>query len=173
MDSFRPEQETCPCCGFKGDCHIHGYYSRYILDFRKGKPHCVRIRVMRVMCSCGHTHAILPDFIVPYRQLSLKYLIQILFAFCARRQTIENICQRYQVDASFLYRLKALYEDHRQLWLGRMEAASQPSPGFLRRLCFHPDLSTFLHAFYRRTTFSFLQCHKNPTANSDGCELRR
>ena len=25
MDSFRPELETCPCCGAKGNCHIHAY----------------------------------------------------------------------------------------------------------------------------------------------------
>ncbi len=173
MAAFRPEMENCPCCKCNGSCHIHAYYFRYILDFRKGKPYCARIRVMRVMCSCGHTHAILPDFIIPYRQLSLKYLIQALFAFYAHREPISKICSRFCLDPALLYRLKALYEEHKRLWLGGLEDACTSQLKFLRSLCFQPDISGLLHAFYLRTSFSFLQFHRNPAANCDGCELGR
>ena len=173
MAAFRPEMEACPCCGCRGNCRIHAYYYRYILDFRKGKPRCARIRVMRVMCSCGHTHAILPDFIVPYRQHSLKYLVQALFAFYARRKPIPWICSHFCIDPAFLYRLKTLYGEHKGLWLGGMGDARTDSLGFLRSLCLTPDPSGFLHGFYLRTSFSFLQSHRNPAANCDGCALGR
>lgn len=171
MAAFRPELETCPCCGCRGNCRIHAYYYRYILDFWKGKPHCARIRVMRVICSCGHTHAILPDFITPYRQLSLKYLIQALSAFYAHRRPIAWICSRFCLDPAFLYRLKSLYEEHKRLWLGGLENARTTHPAFLRSLCLQTNISDFLHAFCQRTSFSFLQSHRNPAANWDGCEL--
>lgn len=171
MAAFRPELEVCPCCGCKGNCRIHAYYYRYILDFRRGKICCARIRVMRVICSCGHTHAILPDFIIPYRQHSLKYLVQVLFCFCARREPISQICRRFCLEPAFLYRLKSLYEEHKRLWLGTLTDTHTTHLTFLRFLCMQPDISEFLHAFYQRTSFSFLQSHRNPTANCDGCAL--
>ena len=173
MASFRPELEACPCCGCKGNCRVHAYYYRYILDFRRGMPCCARIRVMRVMCSCGHTHAILPDFIVPYRQHSLNYLVQALLAFYARCGSVSRVCSRFCLDQAFLYRLKSLYEAHKALWLGALMDACTAHAVFLRSLCLHTDISGFLHAFFQRTSFSFLQSHRNPAANSDGCALRR
>lgn len=171
MASFRPELEVCPCCGCRGNCKVHAYYYRYILDFRNGKPCCARIWVMRVICSCGHTHAILPDFIIPYRQHSLKFLVQILFAFYVRRKSVSQICSRFDLDPAFLYRLKKLYEEHKQLWLGGVDASRITHLEFLRSLCLRPDISDFLHGFYQRTSFSFLQAHRNPTVNCDGCAL--
>lgn len=171
MAAFRPQLETCPCCGCRGNCRIHAYYYRYILDFRKGKPCCARIRVMRVICSCGHTHAILPDFIVPYRQHSLKYLVHALFAFYTRRGSVSRICSRFGLDSAFLYRLKGIYEDHKKLWLGAPMDARVSHPEFLRSLCLRSDISGLLHAFYQRLSFSFLQSHRNPSANCDGCAL--
>ena len=58
---FVPGREVCPACGCKGDCRVHSYYDCNIVDFVKGKQVASRIRVTRVICSCGHTHAILPD----------------------------------------------------------------------------------------------------------------
>lgn len=173
MKGFRPELEICPCCECKGNCRIHAYYYRYILDFRNGKPCCARIRDMRVICSCGHTHAILLDFIVPYRQLSLKYLIQALFAFYAHRKSIYQICPHFCLDPAFLYRLKDLYEEHKRIRLGGLEDACAAHLTFPRSLCMQPDISEFLHAFYQRTSVSFLQSHRNPAANCNGCELGR
>lgn len=173
MASFRPELEVCPCCGCKGNCKIHAYYNRYILDSRNGRPCCAMIRVMRVICSCGHTHAILPDFIVPYRQHSLKYLIQILLALYNRCRSVSWICDHFGLDPAFVYRLKSLYEEHKRLWLGSLKDICTTPLAFLQSLCRRPDIFDFLQDFYQRTSFSFLQSHRNPTANCDGCALGR
>ena len=37
MALFRPELETCPICGSTGNCHIHDYYGRSIIDFKSGR----------------------------------------------------------------------------------------------------------------------------------------
>ena len=67
MAKFQPELETCPICGSTGNCHIHDYYGRSIIDFRDGKRQKSDLCVMRVFCdSCEHAHAILPDIIIPY-----------------------------------------------------------------------------------------------------------
>ena len=37
MAQFRPELETCPICNSTGNCHIHDYYRRSIIDFDAGQ----------------------------------------------------------------------------------------------------------------------------------------
>ena len=62
MAKFQPEFETCPICGSTGNCHIHDYYGRSIIDFQNGKRQKSDLCVVRVFCdSCEHAHAILPD----------------------------------------------------------------------------------------------------------------
>ena len=77
MAKFQPHLETCPICGSAGNCHIHDYYGRSIIDFQAGKREKSDLCVMRVFCdSCEHAHAILPDVIIPYSSYSRS-------SFCA------------------------------------------------------------------------------------------
>ena len=79
MSRFKPGQETCPVCGSLGNCRIHAYYGRHLMDFISSKPVKSDICVLRVCCgSCGHTHAILPDVVVPYSGYSLFFLLRLL-----------------------------------------------------------------------------------------------
>ncbi|MGN0734446.1 MAG: DUF6431 domain-containing protein [Anaerovoracaceae bacterium] len=65
---------TCPCCGHHNFVR-HGYYERTL----KFKENTIRLTVLRVRCkSCGSTHAILPECIVPYSQLSLDVHVTII-----------------------------------------------------------------------------------------------
>ena len=58
-------QLTCSC-GHSGCLIVHGYYERTV----RTPFGSMRIRVLRVMCKeCGHTHALLPEILVPYSQL--------------------------------------------------------------------------------------------------------
>lgn len=67
MLSYSWEDETCPWCGSKGNCVSHGSYMRSMADLTYGKTVYGEICVLRLRCtSCGHTHAILPDVIIPY-----------------------------------------------------------------------------------------------------------
>ena len=62
MAQFRPELETCPICNSTGNCHIHDYYRRSIIDFDAGQRTHAGLCVLRVFCdSCEHAHAVLPD----------------------------------------------------------------------------------------------------------------
>ena len=64
----------CPNCGHH-NMERHGYYKRYIII--NGNKYSIRI--LRVRCKmCGHTHALLPDFIVPYLHLPITSLQQLI-----------------------------------------------------------------------------------------------
>lgn len=79
MAMFQPHLETCPICGSTGNCHIHDYYGRSIIDFQAGKREKSDLCVMWVFCdSCEHAHAILPDVIIPYSSYSLLFILRLL-----------------------------------------------------------------------------------------------
>ena len=88
MSRFKPGQETCPICGSFGNCRIHAYYGRHLMDFISSQPVKPDICVLRV--CCGHTHAILPDIVVPYSGYSLFFLLRLLGEYFSGLFHVEN-----------------------------------------------------------------------------------
>lgn len=91
MLSYSWEDETCPWCGSKGNCVSHGSYMRSMADLTYGKTVYGEICVSRLRCtSCGHTHAILPDVIIPYSVYGLFFILRVLAEYFLRLHTVEN-----------------------------------------------------------------------------------
>lgn len=66
----------CPNCNLS-DMERHGYYKRYINI--SGKKYYIRI--LRVRCKiCGHTHAVLPDFVIPYLHEPITNMIELILS---------------------------------------------------------------------------------------------
>lgn len=77
IDSLPFHQLTCPC-GQKGRLIKHAYYSRSI----KCSDDFVKLILLRVLCkSCKKTHAILPQWIVPYSQILLNDHLNIILSY--------------------------------------------------------------------------------------------
>lgn len=115
MAKFQPHLETCPICGSTGNCHIHDYYGRSIIDFQTSKREKSDLCVMRVFCdSCEHAHAILPDVIIPYSSYSLLFILRLLGQYFAGRFTIEQLCERYQISTKQFYKWLSLWKSHKQ-----------------------------------------------------------
>lgn len=95
MKSFDPARETCPCCHSRGFCRPHAHYARYLIGLSNGKPECRRVTILRVFCtSCRHTHAILPDFIIPFRQFSLHFILKVLVDYFTHRSPSRMLGKR-------------------------------------------------------------------------------
>lgn len=78
--------------------------------------------IKRVRCvSCGHTHAILPDYIVPYTSYSLLFILRVLAGHFLGLGSVEQLCRRYSISVSMLYQWKALFLTHKEIWLGALE----------------------------------------------------
>ena len=66
----------CPYCN-SSDLIKWGNYERNIIYLINNESHYIVISVKRVKCkSCNHTHALLPEGIVPYKQHILKTIIE-------------------------------------------------------------------------------------------------
>lgn len=163
MALFRPELETCPICGSTGNCHIHDYYGRSIIDFRSGRREKSDLCILRVFCeSCNHAHAILPDIIIPYSSYSLFFVLRILGEYFAGFYTTEQLCERYGISRNQLFKWIALFKSHKQEWLGLLSDAETSGLSFLKNLAAADSYSSFSMEFIRRSSRSFLQSHRNP-----------
>lgn len=162
MDVFRPELETCPVCGQKS-LRIHSYYGRTVTDFLNGRPTSVDVSVMRVKCeSCGHTHAVLPDCIVPYSTHSLFFILRVLTEYFLHLHSVMFLCERFQISVKRLYAWLHLFKRQKAHWLGILEDLSISSRSFLTGLARRDRFSDFASDFYRLESRSFLQTHANP-----------
>lgn len=152
---------VCPFCGAKGTCKKRGSYERSLVTFSNGTAEVIRLKIPRVQCSCGKSHALLPDFIVPYLSYSLPMILLILSDYFKRRMTIRGICEKYLVSPPLIYRFKKLFLLHKKQWLGVLRDMELCAPDFVERLQ-TDSYSRFRDAFLRLTAYSFLQSHKNP-----------
>lgn len=152
---------VCPYCGAKGTCNKRGSYERSLVTFPDGKPQVVRLRIPRVQCTCGKSHALLPDFIVPYLSYSLPMILRILSDYFTRRLTIRGICEKYLVSPPLICRFKKRFLIHKKQWLGILRDMELSTISFMEELLMS-SYDRFHDAFLRLTTYSFLQSHKNP-----------
>ena len=162
MRQFVPGREVCPSCGCKGSCRVHAYYNRFVVDFVTGKPVVSRIRITRVICSCGRTHAILPDPIIPYRSYSLFFILRVLTEYFLRLKTVADLCDDFLITPSMLYRWKKLFLEHRMEWLGLIPSMERTVRDSLKTLSVTDPFSRFASSFFQKTGLTFLQSHKNP-----------
>ena len=164
MDTFCPEKQTCPVCGSSFNCQIHAYYGRRIIDFICGIPVTTEVTVLRLACqSCGHTHAVLPDLIIPYSSYSLFFILRVLAEAFLHISSLERLCERFCITRNQLYKWKQLFQQHKREWLGILEDSETSGMDFLLMLAIKPDYSSFAMDFTKQTAYSFLQSHRNPS----------
>lgn len=156
-------KERCPVCGSHGCCSEHESYSRTVVDFVSGEVCSRRIWVTRVRCSsCGHTHAILFDPVIPYMRYSLLFVLRVLYAHFCQGHSLSSIYDSFGICARTFYRWVKIFECHCSEWLGRLRMAECGAGGALKALLEQDPYADFAAAFFRRTNFSFLQSHANP-----------
>ena len=110
IGKFNPSKEACPFCRASGTLTPFASYKRNVVDIVDGTTVYNCITVQRMICSsCGHTHAVLPDFLIPYCQYSLPFVLRVLWNYFTGSKTIAELCEQVQITSSMLYRWKALF----------------------------------------------------------------
>lgn len=80
-------QLLCPDCHLDSTLIMHGSYCRNLI-WEEIKE---RIPIVRVLCgNCSKTHALLPDFIAPYRQYAMPVIEPIVIAVLAQGVAVEK-----------------------------------------------------------------------------------
>ena len=116
-------QAECNYCHCHGNCIRYGSYSRnYVLcPDELISHHGNQIRIQRIFCKhCGHTHALLPEEIIPYMQFNVVFVFLVLFLYYARPNgdKVSSICKDASITATQLYRWVKRFERQKDIFLG-------------------------------------------------------
>ena len=117
LDILPLHQIRC-VCGAAGQLVRHAYYNRKVKR-RKGT---VKLLILRVKCqSCGRTHAILTDQIVPYEQVAVD-LQQEMIQFSLWSSEIQKLLEVNQkITESDVAAVKRRFKKHWKERLAAME----------------------------------------------------
>lgn len=119
IDQIPFHQLRCTC-GRCGDLIRHGSYTRKI-KFSLGFQ---RIKIYRVICkSCGRTHVLTPDWLVPYSSILLKDQVRILQAHLAGESMEPIMAEQPVIDESAIGYIIRQFKRH---WLPRLTAFQIP-----------------------------------------------
>ena len=158
-----PDQETCPECQQQG-LAIHAYYSRTVIDFINGRPVHHLLKVLRLACPCGHTHAVLFDVVIPYERHSLFFILRMLGEYFCHLNSVEKLCERFQITKERFYSWLRKWKEHKLSWIGILESFETSDLSFLKSLVRMDDYSSFSAGFISMTSLSFMQMHANPVS---------
>ena len=163
QDSFVITSEVCPTCGARHLCSYHASYERTIIVIENSAVICHNVSISRGICSsCGHTHALLPDVLIPYASFSLFFILKVLRLYFLHSYTVEKICSMYSISISTLYAWIRLFHKQKSLWLGVLSDLETSALSFLTQLLDTPSFPVkFFHAFH----FSFLQQYRFTTVS--------
>ena len=95
--------QTCPCCRSETNHSIYSSYTRDMITLEGGSRKESPVTIPRIKCNCSHTHAILPDVLIPYGSYSLKFILLVLSEYLIGHLCVEQPCLKYQIVKSTLY----------------------------------------------------------------------
>jgi hypothetical protein len=166
-DGFKHDNECCPRCGARGKLTPYGGYWKWLVSIDGKGANAKRIYALRFECrSCGATHALLPDILVPYSQYSLRFKLTVLIAYFERDEAVIAVCERFGIAVSTVYEWKKILLLHKALFLGVLLDQKEPALTFLNGLLSGDPLSDHLKGFFQRYAFSFLQDKPIPATHS-------
>ena len=111
-------RNICPCCHAKNKLIKYGKYERNISILVDDNVENYRVSVQRVICnSCNHTHSLLPNFIVPYKIMSLFSIAKIVqrASISSAYKLAEVINLSIQMIYTYMAIVLAFFDDFRIL----------------------------------------------------------
>lgn len=123
MQSLMPDlsdvsDNICPHCNAKNKLVRFGKYNRNLSVLVDNTLENYCVSVQRVICkSCGSTHALLPDFIVPYKIMAVFSIAKIVqnAAISSAYKLAETINLSYQAIYSYIAVVLAFFTDFKIL----------------------------------------------------------
>lgn len=140
IESLERHRIKCSC-GHSGCLIIHGYYLRKL----KTPFGRIVLCILRFLCKeCGKTHAVLPDIIVPYSQITVQDHILIINA--ETKEEYEKIMEdNILIDESNISHIKRKFKKH---WKERLLTYNIKLDYNLTYLCFRYYNKQFMQIKY-------------------------
>ena len=108
MPSLEDISCCCPNCKAYSNFSFHGAYNRNISFIREGKTFDFTVSVTRVICnSCGSTHALFPDFIVPYKHFSRDSFLLVVSKTVS--SSVLKVSECFYLSWQFIYACLSIF----------------------------------------------------------------
>ncbi len=156
---FRPSECSCPECKAMGSLvPTRLSYEREMISVYKGKRIQTTLTIPRYLCeSCGRTHALLPDVLIPFGSYSLRFVLTILRAYKNRTGTVAELCMDWEIAISTLYGWIHLFIDHHNAWCRILDRILWVSDVAIQAIT---SIPAFPSEFFLRFRRVFLQWQK-------------
>lgn len=100
---------SCPNCQNPCGLKFHGQYPRHLY---LSSTQRIKIRVSRLICTCGKTFVVLPPEIIPFKRYLLNQVLSVLRL--ARTRSRYYIEQRLEIATSVVSRWLVQYQARHQ-----------------------------------------------------------
>lgn len=166
---FCIQKAICPMCKEGKNLEWHDTYKRNLVSYEDKQICEETVMIKRTICpSCKHTHALIPDVLIPFKTYGILFILSVLKAYFFRRQSKQNviqICDHFGIAHATLYAWKRRYLKHKKIFLGAVEKYISKRDPHLNN---PPDKPFFdyLHLFFSQFGCSFLQYMKATESGS-------
>lgn len=155
----------CPACGSREPDFIKiRPYVRMMIFAVNGRRIIRQVYIPRVKCrSCGATHAILPEVLIPYGSYTPGFIYAVLEAYLTRSCRVDELCAHWQISVSTLYGWIHSFTDQFSASCDIFQRISRVTDEVLSAV---RESLSFLSDFFLRFGFSFLQFRHPATPSS-------
>lgn len=155
--SIKKQDYVCPCCGQRCMFSNASPYSRSMISVKDNHRIETTILIRRLRCACGHCHAVIPEFLIPYGSYTIRFIFHVLRAYLNRTTTVSAFCDYWQLSVSTLYDWIHRFRDHVNLLNNIIKQIRWVTQAALDQVLDTPDFAlTFLNSI---PAFSFLEQH--------------
>ncbi|SFR72348.1 DUF6431 domain-containing protein [Anaeromicropila populeti] len=100
----------CPTCGTSHSLRRHGTYKRNVVTVQNGCIYEEKRTLLRLKCiSCGHTHAILPVDIIPFRIYTASAVMALCTSIYVFKKPVLTVSNETSVSFPLLYLFLRLF----------------------------------------------------------------
>ena len=171
LKGFHPSKTRCPYCGSSlGGRSAIRTYPRMMITVENGARREEEIQIPLYQCpSCDHSHAILPDVLIPFGSYSLRFILTVLKAYLERTCSVRDLCEKWQIAISTLYGWIHCFAKHYSIWRSILFRITWVTEQSLKEV---EETTAFPSSFSSRFGFSFLQMrsasHSIPVVGKPG-----
>ena len=102
LNEVNVEGFICPNCRSR-EFNYYGNYKRFLIVLVEKETREIEVKIKRIKCKvCGKTHAVIPDFIVPYKIYGIEMINEILNLKINEGKQNKEIEKKYKVSRQLL-----------------------------------------------------------------------
>ncbi|MDF2701045.1 MAG: ISChy3, orf1 [Haloplasmataceae bacterium] len=147
----------CPHCKAKGKMNYHAEYDRKVITLVGNQIVYEKLSIVRLKCySCNRTHALLPNFLIPYQTHGYTIVMECLFDYI-NGKSLFYIYDKYGVSPQLLYSWIKKFKLHSERVCILLKSKIKPIKQIIKLIYVFNDLWNLLTDYFNENKCCFMQ----------------